>query len=164
MVLSQSRGRAVDLMRTKWSRNTLLIAFHSWKSTTHYRAKMQAFFQLHVNQRYQATFMGLKRVVFDSMLVILRQARRFRALLLGRTKAYSRQMISRSFRGWLGVVVAYRMRRWKMTSLMATKRLKMMAIAFADWFASLLRTLECRQQERKRFKLQTKVAKLKPKY
>jgi hypothetical protein len=35
----------------------------------------------------------------------------------------------------------------------------MMAMAFDDWRASLLRALECKQQERERIKLQVKVAK-----
>jgi hypothetical protein len=159
MTLCQSRVRSVDVMCTRWSRDNVLIAFHSWKLATHFRAKMHHIFQLHVSQRCHATFMRLKRVVFDRMLALLHQARHYRALFLGRAKAYSRQMTSGSFRVWLGLVVAYRVRRRKMANLMITKRSMMMAMAFDDWRASLLRALECKQQERERIKLQVKVAK-----
>ena len=164
LALSQSRARAIDVMCMRWSRDSVSIPFHSWRLSTQFRARMQHAFQLHVSQSCLVTFTRLKRVSFDRMVYLSHQAQYFRAVLLGRNLARSRNRMCGVFDLWQRFVRLCQRRRQKIATCDNSRRTEIMMLAFGIWATDFLSAVKGKQLENRRTKLQAQVATLKPKH
>lgn len=157
IVLAQCRLRAVDVMCLRWSRDSLLIAFHSWTLFTQFRASLHHVHRLHIRQTHRASLMRVKRVFFGKMLLALHQTRHSRSMALAREMSQSRKMMCRAYDAWLRLSRMYRWRRHKIAVLMNASRMTTITTVFEVWVAEKQHSARIMQQERGRSKLQLQV-------
>lgn len=157
LTLSQSRFHAVHVLRSRTSRDVILILFHSWKLHTSFRVKVHRVLHLLVRQHCLATATRMKRASIGAMITNVHAANRVRAVADGRSRSYLHRACCWSFGAWRVLAEAYRRNRQKGSRIMSARRTTLMSIAFADWLMSVQSARNIMQRNRIKCNIEERV-------